>query len=315
MLMEWLPEALRKVIEQQYGLATTEQAERWLSDARVKRLRERGVATGFGRGVLRFAGASSSWRQRAMAACLGYGPPVAVSHLAAALLWGWDEIGRPPVTVTVPTTRSGRRPDVITQRRELPATDLTARFGLPVTTPDRTLVDVATLLPPRQVASLFDHLQRVHSLRADAILDRLPGRAVRPGHALAPLRSMAVLRLEQHTGSQSPWEDRVAHWLRDAGLPEPVRQHQVVVGGRVLVLDLAYPEMMVAVEFDGWEWHRSRGRFDRDRARATDLILAGWLLVLATAAHGEDATVGRVREALVLRGWPARGSAPAMLGR
>jgi hypothetical protein len=65
--------------------------------------------------------------------------------------------------------------------------------------------------------------------------------------------------------------------LRDHGLPEPVRQLPVTVGGRNLRLDLAYPDAMVFLEGDGFGVHGlDPGNFENDRGRQNLLVVAGW---------------------------------------
>ena len=59
--------------------------------------------------------------------------------------------------------------------------------------------------------------------------------------------------------------------------------HPVVVGGRRRVIDFAWPDHGVAVEFDGFEAHSSRRVFDDDRVRQNDLVDEGWRVYRLTA--------------------------------
>jgi very-short-patch-repair endonuclease len=85
--------------------------------------------------------------------------------------------------------------------------------------------------------------------------------------------------------------------LRAAGLPPPVRQHEVVIGDRRYFLDFAYPDERVMIEIDGWEARGRRETFETDRARQNRLMLAGWTPLRFTArslrerAHEVVATV------------------------
>jgi very-short-patch-repair endonuclease len=57
-----------------------------------------------------------------------------------------------------------------------------------------------------------------------------------------------------------------------------------VVGGRRRFLDVAWPEPMVLLEFDGYLPHiETRTVFDDDRLRQNDLIDAGWKVFRFTA--------------------------------
>ncbi|HEX4776127.1 MAG TPA: DUF559 domain-containing protein [Acidimicrobiia bacterium] len=78
-------------------------------------------------------------------------------------------------------------------------------------------------------------------------------------------------------------EARFERLLRVAGLPAPVRQHEVLVGSHRYFLDFAYPEARVMIEVDGWEARGRRETFETDRARQNRLMLAGWTPLRFTA--------------------------------
>jgi very-short-patch-repair endonuclease len=77
-------------------------------------------------------------------------------------------------------------------------------------------------------------------------------------------------------------ETRVRVPLVLAGL-RPEVQYPVVVSGRRYRLDLAFPELMIAVEYDGAE-HRVQARARRDLVREADLSSAGWRILRFDAA-------------------------------
>jgi very-short-patch-repair endonuclease len=91
--------------------------------------------------------------------------------------------------------------------------------------------------------------------------------------------------------------------LRDSGLPKPTQQYQVRVGGQNFRLDLAYPEHKVALEYDGWETHRSRSSFDSDRKRDRLLQLDGWIVLRLTSTT-PDAEIVETLRAFVSKGSP-----------
>lgn len=69
-----------------------------------------------------------------------------------------------------------------------------------------------------------------------------------------------------------------------AGLPEPVPQYEVFdsIGRLIGRLDLAYPDLKVALEYDG-DHHRERDQFRRDAVRLNHLRLLGWTVLRFTA--------------------------------
>jgi very-short-patch-repair endonuclease len=66
----------------------------------------------------------------------------------------------------------------------------------------------------------------------------------------------------------------------DGGLPAPVLQHEVIDRcGQLWRLDFAWPEAMVAAEYDSMQWHANPERWKRDRVKAARLGDLGWTLV------------------------------------
>ena len=66
----------------------------------------------------------------------------------------------------------------------------------------------------------------------------------------------------------------------DGGLPPPVLQYEVVdLRGYRWRLDFAWPDLRVAAEYDGVDWHSGPDAFLRDRRRSSALQELGWLIV------------------------------------
>lgn len=103
-----------------------------------------------------------------------------------------------------------------------------------------------------------------------------------------------VIRLAEPV-SESPMETRIRLAVVFAGLPLPVSQHPVVVAGRSFRLDLAYPEMMLAIEYNGRE-HLTPERADADLVREQLIVEAGWPVVRfrAGVVLGSPSTVAAV---------------------
>ncbi len=280
------------------AVLTRRQLDRWVSTGRLVRAAS---------GQWRLAGSPVSWRQRAMGVCLAYGPPAAISHTAAARLWGLEGVTPAGVHVVVPRGSSGRRelPAVITHHGRLEPDEVAERHGIPVTSIHRTLVDLAAIVPADVVSVATDDAIRRRLITPQRLLAQ-HGRTRRGVAGIETLERIVTARVPQTGVADSRWEDTVFLWIVGAGLPAPVRQHHVEVRGTVFVLDMAYPHDRVAVEFDGWAWHATRRRFDRDRARSTELALAGWLVVQVTSAHTEAEVVDRVGRALAARVVPSR---------
>lgn len=170
--------------------------------------------------------------------------------------------------------RIRRRPGLVVTQETLALNDIADIEGTSVTTAVRTAFDSLRLLRGSErivVADALTHLGRT----GVAELRQYFGRHRR----LRNLRLGERLLDEVEPLSESPMESRLRLSLTAQGLPRPVAQFSVFdTGGRFLArLDLAYPELKVAIEYDG-AWHWARRRED-DRRR--DLLRAlGWVVLV-----------------------------------
>ena len=83
--------------------------------------------------------------------------------------------------------------------------------------------------------------------------------------------------------SQSAFERLLLRVLRDNGLPAPVSQHPLrLSSGRVVRLDVAYPDAKLAIEADSYAYHSSHVAWANDHVRNRDLIVDGWHIFSVT---------------------------------
>jgi hypothetical protein len=183
-------------------------------------------------GVYKLAGTSRTGRQAAIAACLWAGVDAAVSHRAAAVLWGLDGVVAKGMEIV--TTGDHRlRTTKLTVHRTvaLPRSDRTRRDCITLTTPARTLIDLASVVDDEVLETAVESaLQR--RLVGDGYLrrrlDELAGSG-RPGTRM--LRE--ILDRRGHDAAlESRLEVKVWRLIVRSGLPKPVRQHPVEIDGR-----------------------------------------------------------------------------------
>lgn len=235
------------------------------------------------RGVYRFAGSPAVPGQAQLAACLAAGPAAVASYRAAAELWGMPGVLSDGPELTVPWPQWPRLPGVrCHQTRLLPPAHCAVVGGVAVTGPARTLGDLAPAVGAGFLARLVDNSMR----RRITTLAEL--RSVEDVLRVPSLRDVLEARQPGYHPGDSERELDLARVLVGTGLPRPVPQHQVAVGGTVYLLDLAYPEVRLGVEYDGWDTHRTRSAFDHDRRRANALALAGWTLLSFTSASNRQ---------------------------
>ncbi|MCZ7525545.1 MAG: type IV toxin-antitoxin system AbiEi family antitoxin domain-containing protein [Acidimicrobiia bacterium] len=288
----------------QRGLLTREQAlAAGVSAHQIRNRIETGAWSRLHRNVYRLAGAARTWEQRVLGAVLAV-PGAVASHLTGAALWAFPDVGPDaPVEITVPRLAHGRvRRTLVHRPEDLAAPDRTEVAGIPVTSVPRTLVDLSARLSAGQLGRALDDAlrRRLTSLWAvEQCVDRLdPG----PGRRTSVIRMLLAERGDGSAVGESGLEWRVHRAILTAGLPPPTPQHEVVVGGHRYRLDLAYPEVRLAIEVDGWVVHHTRTAFDGDRHRANALVAAGWTILRFTARSSDDEVAGSVGGTLVRLG-------------
>lgn len=242
---------------------------------------------------------------RATAALFAAGSEAALTGLTAAWLQGCPAAESGTVHVAVPYSRCLRVKEglVVHQGRRLLADVIEVRglrsVPLDVAVTELLCTDTArrALAVADQAAALLPEQERP-ALRL-RIAGRLSTRADRRGTAIAS----GLLPLV--TGrSDSPPESWLKLLVVQAGFPQPVDQFPVVdtLGCVRYVLDLCWPELRIALEYDGYEAHEYRK--DTDAHRDRDLQRRGWITIRATAKDlGEpDDLLDRLDEAFRTRG-------------
>lgn len=149
--------------------------------------------------------------------------------------------------------------------------DLTTKHGIRCTKPTRTLIDLATVVPPRLIERAMEDCLR-RSLTAVPVVRRaLDDLGTRGSSGAAVLSQLLAERLDR---TESGLEVDLSHLIRDSDLPEPVPQFRIIHEGRLIARpDFAYPSAKVAVEAHSFRWHSSRERRSAD-VRRTELLNA-----------------------------------------
>lgn len=212
-------------------------------------------------------------QDRAYGALLACGPGAVLSHGSAASVWGvfrrWDM----PFEVTAPSPRS--RPGIRTHRAKLTRADIRIQAGLRVTSPARTLLDIAPRIREKTLTRAVNDLRRQRHLRLDDLAELL-GRCPRhPGAGrLRPF-------VEEGGGwTRSDLEDRFKAFCRRFGLPQP--EINVKVAGKEV--DAYFPDERLIVELDSYEFHSDKATFRSDRDRDANALV----LDLATVRITDD---------------------------
>lgn len=211
---------------------------------------------------------------RTMAAVLACGGDTdsraaVVSHHTAGAMFGQLADGGSAVDLIVRSWRGIKRAGIRVHRVQDLATDEITTFeGIPVTTPCRTLLDLATTLPSRDLERAVACTLRLELATAADIRSMLNRHRARAGTRW--LGSIIDREAEPALTRSDP-EERLLALIREAGLPLP-RVNGVTHG---LEVDLLWPEHGLVIEVDGYAFHSSRRAFERDRMRDAVLVSAG----------------------------------------
>jgi len=254
------------------------------------------------RGVYGARAAQPGPLPRARAAVLSSGVLDAVaSHHTAGRVFGLAVPDRPAVEhITVRRElRRVRRRELHFHSRALALGDVLPRDGVALTSPARTVFDLAAYLPRREAVWCVDDALRRNVTTPSALMQvgerRLGGR----GDALARER---IAEADGVAESMLETIGRLA--LADGEVPLPQAQFKVHndVGRLIARLDGAYPERRLAVEFDGQSFHSAPEAVFRDRRQQNSLELEGWRVLRFTwwdVVHDTKRFVATVRAALL----------------
>jgi very-short-patch-repair endonuclease len=220
------------------------------------------------RGVYAVGRANVTEHGRWMAAVLACGEEAVISHSSAAALWRMGSERRGLVELSLPSLSRRCRPGLeIHQRPSLEDRDLTHEYGIPVTTPVQTLIDMALRLDRSGVERMINEADKYNLTHLPQLREALDARAGEPG--VAKLRFLLDRRTFRLTKEEL--ERRFLPLARQAGLPTPLTGRFV----NDFEVDFYWPDLGLVVETDGLRSHRTPAEQARDRLRDQAHTAAG----------------------------------------
>lgn len=170
--------------------------------------------------------------------------------------------------------------------------------GIPVTTPERTAVDLACWYPRDDAVVAVDALLRATNAKVadiELIAARYPGRR-------GSVSARSVLDLVD-PGAESPQETLLRLRIIDAGLSRPQTQIPIYDRRGYLVAraDMGWPDLRIAIEYEGDHHRTDEKQFNRDIFRIEQMEAAGWIVVRITAKDRPDQILRRLRGAIARR--------------
>lgn len=235
--------------------------------------------------VYAVAGAPGSFPQTVLAAVLAAGKHAFASHETGARLRELPLPGPAALEVTTLYERCPKVPGARVHRSgRLEDRFVTTLGPIPVASVELVIVGLSSRHSLTDLGKMTDEALRrglTTIARIAYVAERL-GRA--PGRSPKKVAEMLDRRLPGLETRESPLEDFVFDALRRFGVRPPLPQHAVTVGGRQRRIDHCYPDLRVALEAKGYEYHGRRARFDDDALRGNELLLAGYRVLTFTSA-------------------------------
>lgn len=278
--------------------------------ASVDRRIRAGLLEPLHRGVYAVRGGmrTGSREHAAVLTCAGQ---VVVSHVTSAVLQDLAQSAESrAVHVIARATDHGRKRGIRVHRcASLRDEEITMWEGIPITTPARTLLDLAGMVASVEWAEVTIH-------DVDRAVNEAFGRRLTTREALLSLldayprtRGARVLReiiAGRNGATKSEAEKRFLRLMRRAELPEP--EVNTSVDG--IEVDFLWRERGLVVEVDGFAFHTTADRFERDRRNGSRLVAAGLRVTRVTwrqLTRESEATIARIAQALAV---PIAGTEP-----
>ncbi len=259
--------------ERQHGVVTREQLrDLGIADRTIGDRVARGQLRRLHRGVYAVGHRALKRDGRLLAAVLACGPGAALSHRSAGQLWGLL-----PTSSLPEVTRPGRhqkRDGLVIHRSVLPEDEIVEIDGIPVTSPFRTVFDLAGTLPTMRHLERAMNEAEVRQLRdrvsLPMLLERYPRR-----RGSAWIRTLLASR-EPGGITRNDFEELFVAFLEEHGLPRPRLNATLALRGRFFEPDCMWQQQRFVVELDGRATHGTDQAFESDRQRDRILLAEGW---------------------------------------
>ena len=213
----------------------------------------------------------------------------ACSHESAGQLHGMQPVPDSGPVVTIAASRCHRLEGVRVHRsQDICDRWITTVSGIPVTTAERTLLDLAGVVRERRLEHLVDHAIDHRIVTLDGLIGCFDALARRGRRGIATMRPVLEARADGAVLDTTELERMFTRLVRSAGLAEPERQ--VTLGGAELIgrADFLYRDVRLIVEVDGRLGHSQLLDFEDDRRRDQRAMVAGFRVVRFTYRQIRD---------------------------
>jgi predicted transcriptional regulator of viral defense system len=236
-------------------------------------------------GVFRIAGAPDSWRGRLRAAVAAAAPYGVISHRSAAALYDLPGRRTDVVELTCRRWLRARHPGIIVhESRLLDAADVSSIDEIAATSPERTIVDLASLFPsPNFLETVVHAARRKRLITYESTSATFSRHAKRGRRGVRALRATLDLWNPEARATESEMETLLVQALRTHGFSDLVTQFEVLDDRGLFVarVDAALPESRITIEYDSKQEHSDEFQLARDAARRNRIVAAGYAHLVA----------------------------------
>lgn len=226
-------------------------------------------------------------------------PGGTASHHTAACLWTANAERSGYIHLAYQATRQCSRDEIKVHRYTYPL-EVNGRHGIPVTSPGMTFMHLAVVFDLVKLTAFGDMLVKRKVISVEDLVS-YAGAWEHHGYRLGRQAAGCVrARVDSVT------ESNLRMLLVLAGFPEPVVNFSIYRpdGTELYRLDLAYPELMLAIEYDG-RWHDDPAQIAKDERRRAWLRQQGWTIIVVKADglyRDTDDTLDIIAAALLAKG-------------
>ncbi|MGH2731029.1 MAG: type IV toxin-antitoxin system AbiEi family antitoxin domain-containing protein [Actinomycetota bacterium] len=256
-------------------------------------------------GVYSTTGMAPNGHGALLAACKWAGPESFASHRSAGEVWELEGVESGLVEISCYTAR--RRPGIVVHRlRRCDRPPTRVLKGIRVTLVERTLLDLAGVLPIRAVGLALDDALRRRLTNLDRLWKVWETDGGKGRKGTKNLRRLLAIRDRRDNVLATRFEKKMRRILRRI-LPEKlIEQCRVTDGGRNFYIDFAYPHALLGIECHSIKWHMGEEPLKKDLRRDRRLKLMGWTILYYSwddVVFTPDKVEAEIRELLSKSGY------------
>jgi very-short-patch-repair endonuclease len=277
---------IAELARRQHGVVAREQLRGLgMGEGAIEGRVRRGQLHSVHRGIYKVGYRRINRKGRWIAAVLASGPGACLSHRSAARLWGLMAPGDEWTEVTSPRHSRSRRRGIVCHEGTIATDERGLVDGILVTSPFRTIFDLAVLLDLRGLERAW-HEAEVRGLRdrvsLPMLLERYPGRQ--------GSRNLRVLLADpEPVGiTRNDFEEAFVALVDACGIRRPRMNADLALRGRFVQIDALWERERVAVELDSRSVHGTNKNFESDRQRDRILVAEGWRTMRVTWRQLQD---------------------------